>query len=275
MSTLLGGRYRLLRSIARGSTGEVFVAQDEADGMPRALKVMHPSLASDRWWVERFQREAVAAQRLRHPNIVEVLECGRDQRYLYLVMELLTGRDLEAVLRSGYKVSVRDAIAFTDATLQALEVAHRAGVLHRDIKPSNVFLWENERGDRGLKLIDFGLAKLAGSDAMLTRRGDVLGTPTYLSPEQATGAPVDPRADLYSVGCVLFELLTGSPPFTGTPFEVMLAQVQKPPPRLATLRPDLPASLDAIVAKALAKPPAQRYQRAADMLTALRAIDLG
>jgi serine/threonine-protein kinase len=262
-----GGRYELHRRIARGGMADVFLARDALLDRPVALKVLFPEFATDRAFVERFRREAQSAANLSHPNIVSVYDWGEEDGTYFIVMEYVEGRSLAQIVRDeGPLLPDRAADVATDIAA-ALGFAHRNGVVHRDVKPGNVLI--SPLGQ--VKVTDFGIARAVTTQDNLTQTGTVMGTATYFSPEQARGEAVDPRSDVYSLGVVLYELLTGSPPFTGdNPVSVAYKHVQEqaePPTRVNRA---IPAALEAVVMKALAKNPANRYASADDLAADLR-----
>ncbi len=268
--TLFHERYRIARVLGGGAVGAVFECYDEHDGRPVAVKVLHPALMEQPTLVQRFRREAEIARRIRHPNIVEVLAYGRSVEGLhFLVMELLEGEDLERRLERPVDDRPTLAVDVTAALLGALWVAHESGVVHRDLKPANIFLWRS-KAQSGIKVLDFGMARDLEDDASLTRTGEVLGTPLYMSPEQACGNAVDSRADLYAAGCVAYELFCGQRPIErASPYLTMLAHVDDLPAIPSTVVPGLPASVDALLGRALEKDPAKRFQTASAMTDAL------
>jgi serine/threonine protein kinase len=271
---LLGGRYRLVRPIAKGGMAEVWEGRDEILSRPVAVKVLQPHLATDGTFVERFRREAISAARLTHPGVVATFDTGTDAGTAWIVMELIRGDTLRHLLNSRGPMDPSMAIDVAAQIADALAHAHRAGLVHRDVKPANILLVE-EDGTPRAKVTDFGIAKategLGGLD--LTRTGIVLGTPKYLSPEQVEGHEPDARADLYSLGVVLFEMLTGRPPFEGpTDMATAIAHVRQDAPRVSSLRPGVPPGLDDLVADLLAKDPAARIPSAAALRTALLAL---
>ncbi|SRR5581483_11723314 len=266
--TTLAGRYRLVRLIDRGGMAEVWEGKDEILDRPVAIKVLHPRLAGDEQFQERFRLEAVAAARLAHPNVVATFDTGMDDGVAFIVMELVVGRTLREVLREEGPLPVAKAVAIAAAVADALHYAHEAGVVHRDVKPGNILIGSDGR----VKVADFGIAK-AATDQDLTQQGALLGTAKYLAPEQVAGQPQDRRADVYGLGVVLYEMLTGRAPFTGdTDMAVAYQHAHADPPKLRQLRPDVSRRLEGIVLKAMAKAPEQRFATAADMRTALLSV---
>ncbi len=260
METLrtLANRYRLIKHLARGGMADVFLAEDQLLGRQVAVKVLHQQFSSDRAFVERFRREAQAAANLSHPNIVSIYDWGHDSGTYFMVMELIEGRTLRDVLRTEGALLPRRAVEIALEAAAALSVAHQAGISHRDVKPGNIMLTT----DGSVKVTDFGIARAFDDSEELTRTGAVIGTATYFSPEQAQGLRADPRSDIYSLGVVLYEMLTGRPPFTGeSPVAVAYQHVTEYPDSPSNV-PDVTAELDAIVMKALHKDPAGRYQSA-------------
>ncbi|MBE2251854.1 MAG: protein kinase [Myxococcus sp.] len=265
---VIGGRYRLDSLLAAGGMGEVYRATHVELGRPLALKLMRPELSGDAGFVDRFRREAMTASRLGHPHIVDIIDSGRsDEGQFYFVMEFLDGKTLSQVMAQG-PVPLPVALELVTQTAEALDVAHRAGVVHRDLKPDNVLVLERA-GKPFVKLVDFGIAKVVtpAPDQKQTTHGVIMGTPQYMAPEQAAGVALDARADVYALGLILFEVLTGRPPLTGeTAALVMSAHIsQRAPP----LPPRFPASLSALVAKMLAKRPGERPQTMAEVSSAL------
>ncbi|TXH45584.1 MAG: Stk1 family PASTA domain-containing Ser/Thr kinase, partial [Actinobacteria bacterium] len=267
---LLGDRYELGQEIGRGGMAEVVEAQDLRLGRRVAIKLLRPDLARDPQFIARFRREAQSAAALNNPNIVAVYDTGEDVlhdgadavRVPYIVMEYIDGVTLRQLLSSGRRLLPERALEITAGILGALDYSHRHGIVHRDIKPANVML--TKTGD--VKVMDFGIARaMADSSSDLTSASTVMGTAQYLSPEQARGEVVDARSDLYSTGCVLFELLTDRPPFIGeSPVSVAYQHVGEEPPLPSSLDPQIPPAVDAIVAKSLNKSREDRYQTAAE-----------
>ncbi len=254
-------RYEMVRHIARGGMAQVYLARDQMLDRPVALKVLFPELSVDRSFVERFRREAKAAANLSHPNIVSVYDWGQGDSTYYIVMEYVNGPTLSSMLKQG-PLDPERAAAVAAAVAAALDFAHRSGVIHRDVKPGNVLI--DDRGQ--VKVADFGIARAIGTSDDLTQTGSVMGTATYFSPEQAQGYPVDPRSDVYSLGVVLYEMVTGRAPFTGdNPVSIAYKHVKEPPPRPSSINGAVPAALEAIILKAMAKEPDARYQSAEDM----------
>jgi serine/threonine-protein kinase len=259
---IYGGRYELQRGIARGGMADVFLARDRLLDRPVALKVLFPELSSDKSFVERFRREAQAAANLGHPNIVSVFDWGEEDDTYYIVMEHIDGRPLSQVIRSEGPLLGDRAADIAAGVAAALGAAHRAGVIHRDVKPSNVMI----APDGQVKVTDFGIARAISATEGLTQTGAVMGTATYFSPEQAQGHAVDPRSDIYSLGVVLYEMVTGQPPFAGeNPVSVAYKHVREDPVPVRERNPDVSSALEQIIHKAMAKNPANRYQSADEM----------
>ncbi|MCO6007382.1 Stk1 family PASTA domain-containing Ser/Thr kinase [Actinoallomurus purpureus] len=264
---LLGGRYELDGVIGRGGMAEVYRARDLRLDRIVAIKTLRADLARDPTFQARFGREAQSAASLNHPSVIAVYDTGEDvidgNPVPYIVMEYVEGRTLRDVLRDEQKLSPERAMEMTDGILRALDYSHRGGIVHRDIKPANVMLTPSGE----VKVMDFGIARaLADSAATMTATAQVIGTAQYLSPEQARGERVDARSDLYSTACVLFELLTGRPPFQGdSPVAIAYQHVREEPPPPSRIDPSIPHWADAIVMKGLTKDPNYRYQSAAEM----------
>lgn len=265
-----GGRYAITGDIASGGMAEVFLARDELLGRKVALKVLHPEFARDKTFIERFRREAQAAASLNDPRIVSVFDWGSDDGTYYLVMEFVEGTDLRDVIRTQGPLTVERSLEIASEVCLALHYAHQNGIVHRDIKPANIAITQGGQ----TKVMDFGIAR-AASDAgkTVTQTGTVMGTASYLSPEQAQGAQVDSRSDVYSLGVVLYEMLTQEVPFQAdTAVAIAYKHVKEDPVPPSRLNADVPEPVDAIVMKALAKNPDNRYQSASEMRSDLERV---
>jgi serine/threonine-protein kinase len=265
---VLGSRYEIGETLGYGGMAEVHLGRDVRLGREVAVKVLRADLARDPSFQTRFRREAQAAASLNHPAIVAVYDTGEDLSgpngsTPYIVMEFVEGRTLRDVLKAEGRVMPRRAMEIVADVCAALDFSHRNGIVHRDVKPGNVMITPTG----AVKVMDFGIARaVADAGATVTATAAVIGTAQYLSPEQARGENVDARSDVYSTGCLLYELLTGHPPFTGdSPVAVAYQHVRETAPPPSSANPDVPPPLDAIVMKALAKNPANRYQTAAEM----------
>lgn len=267
--TALTERYHITSHLARGGMADVYEGQDTLLNRRVAIKVLHSQYSSDEAFVKRFRREAQAAANLSHPNIVGIYDWGQAQNTYFIVMEIVEGRSLRDVLKSEGALLPRRAIEIASETAAALSVAHRAGLVHRDVKPGNILLAR----DGTVKVTDFGIARAWDDSQELTRTGAVIGTATYFSPEQAQGAPADGRSDVYALGVVLYEMLTGRPPFLGdSPMSVAFQHVSAEAPVPSSLNPDVGPDLDTVVMKALRKDPSARYQSAEEMRQDLLAL---
>ena len=265
-SRLLGGRYEIGGVLGYGGMAEVHRGRDLRLGRDVAIKMLRNDLARDETFLTRFRREAQNAASLNHPSIVAVYDTGEDignGEVPYIVMEYVEGRTLKEVLTAEGRLAPRRACEVVSDVCAALDFSHRHQIIHRDVKPGNVMLASNGQ----VKVMDFGIARaMAAGQATMTQTSAVIGTAQYLSPEQARGETVDRRSDVYATGCLLYELLCGDPPFTGdNPVSVAYQHVREAPPTPSSVNPDVPPSVDAIVLKALAKNPANRYQTAAEM----------
>src|SRR5213596_3225521 len=267
IDSVFDGRYRIIRKLGAGGMANVYLAEDQELGRRVAIKILDDRHAADDSFIERFRREAKNAAGLSHPNIVSIYDRGEAEGTYYIAMEYLSGRSLKELIVSRGPTPIKIAVDYTRQTLAALSFAHRNGIVHRDIKPHNVVVDSDGR----VKVTDFGIARSGASQ--MTEAGSIIGTAQYLSPEQARGAPVDPRSDLYSIGIVLYELLTGTLPFTGdTPVEIAMKHLSTVPEAPSARRPEVPRDLDLIVTRALAKDPRDRYQSAEEMEADLERI---
>ena len=270
IDTLFDGRYRIQRKLGAGGMADVYLAEDQELGRRVAIKILNSRHGNDDQFIERFRREAKNAAALNHPNIVSIYDRGEAEDTYYIAMEFLDGRTLKELIISRGAAPINVAIEYARQILSALRFAHRHGIVHRDIKPHNVLV----DGEGRVKVTDFGIAR-AGTSQM-TETGSIVGTAQYLSPEQARGGEVDPRSDLYSLGVVLYELLTGKTPFDGeTPVEIAMKHLSTTPKPPSSLRPDVPRELDMVVLRALAKNPDDRYQSADEMESDLERVARG
>jgi serine/threonine protein kinase len=307
IDAVLDGKYRIDALLGQGGMGAVYRATHLGTTRTVAVKIIHPRFSQDPEFVERFRREAEAAGRLRHPNVVDVTDFGfaptRTGQVAYLVMEYLDGRSLADALATEGRISIGWAVDILEQVCSAVDEAHRLGIVHRDLKPDNIWLEPNRRGGFTVKVLDFGLAKLALSGAqdmaggekppalmlsrpgnedmtgafpaadsgLVTQAGSVTGTPLYMSPEQCRGDQVDARSDIYSLGVVAYRMLAGAPPFSGDAMQLIKMHCDAPPPHLADRGTRAPRRLNALVMTALAKDPAARPDSAAGFGSALRA----
>jgi eukaryotic-like serine/threonine-protein kinase len=279
---IIDGRYRVLEHVGQGGMGSVYRAEHVTIRRPVALKLLHPGLASIPELERRFEREAYAIGRIDHPNCVNVSDFGKlEDGSLFLVMELLEGQSLGDLLERERRVEIRRALHITRHVLRGLHHAHRRGIVHRDVKPENVVLVEHDGDHDFAKVLDFGIAKLVGvaetedGSEKLTQAGIAFGTPIYLSPEQAIGEPADPRSDLYSATVMLYEMITGVPPFRSEDkLELLGMHTTRPPPRAAEMAPDLmvPEPVEALLVRGLAKRPADRFADAGEYVAAIDAV---
>jgi serine/threonine-protein kinase len=259
------GKYQIVERLGRGGMADVYRAYQP--GMDRyvAIKVMHPHLAEDPDFLERFKREAQSVGTLRHPNIVQVIDFDIQDNEYYMVMEFIQGSTLKAVLMERKALPVPEALDLGIKLADAMDYAHKAGMIHRDIKPANVLM--SKTGEP--ILTDFGVAKIVGAKG-LTSTGMAVGTPAYMSPEAGRGEKVDERADIYSLGIVLYEMLTGSLPYDAdTPFAVIMKHINDPLPPPRRWVPDLPEQVERILLKALTKEREFRYQNAGELRDSL------
>ena len=272
INQLLGDRYKLGEMIGTGGMADVYVAEDIRLARQVAVKVLRSDLARDPSFVARFRKEALAAAALNHPGIVAVYDSGEEPAP-YIVMELISGHTLRELIHKGERVPLKRALEIGEGILAALEYSHQAGIVHRDIKPTNIMI--TDHGD--VKVMDFGIARaLADLGATLTSTGNVVGTAQYLSPEQALGEVADLRSDIYSTGCLLYEVITGKPPFSGeTPVSIAYQHVSGVVVPPSSIVKDLPAGIDTLLSVALAKNPDDRYQSAGLMLDDLYKVQSG
>ena len=264
---LLDNRYRIVDKIGVGGMADVYLGEDTLLGRQVAIKVLHANFANDDEFVTRFKREAQAAGKLNHPNIVNMYDVGFDQDLHYIIMEYVNGETLKEYITRHGRLSIDEAVKFTIAIAEGLEHAHTMGIVHCDIKPHNVIITQTGR----VKVTDFGIARAMNATNTVMYTNSILGSAHYLSPEQASGKPVDGNTDIYSLGVVLYEMLTGRVPFEGeTPIAVALKHVREkvaPPTRY---NPSIPPLLEAVVLKALSKNPTDRFDSISDMISDLR-----
>ena len=254
------GRYQILEEIAAGGQGTVYRAFDPDSGQIIALKVLHPTLSGDRGYIERFRREASLAASIDHPNVVKIFEVGQDGDRHFMALEFLP-ESLARVVESGGQMRLEGAAQFGLQIAEGLGAAHALGIVHRGIKPQNVLIGP----DGTAKVTDFGIARAESLNTM-TATGVVMGTPHYMSPEQARGERADARSDVYSLGCLMYHMLAGEVPFTGeTPLAVIRQQIEEQPRRLRERRKDVPRALEAVIDRAMAKDPKRRYQSAGEI----------
>lgn len=267
------GHYQICSLLGKGGMGSVFKARHQLLDRHVAIKIVHDEHASA---IARFQREAQAATRLRHPNIVAVHEFGSANNRLYMVMDEIEGESVEEMLNFHPRLPIAEAVEIAVQICAGVHHAHQNAILHRDLKPSNIMVSRTQTGAPSVRIVDFGIAKFIDDDAFetttLTNTGEFCGSPLYMSPEQALGRSADERSDVYSIGCVLFEMLTGTPPFMGASFMSTLSKhVQETPLTLheASLGEEFPERLEAVVARCLQKRPEHRFQSAEELRIAL------
>jgi serine/threonine protein kinase len=272
--TVLAG-FRIDSLIGEGAMGTVYLAEDTRRSGRVALKVLVRELANDERFRRRFLRESKLAASLDHPNVVRVLDAGEEDGVLYLVMSYIEGSDLREVLRREGGLDPERALDLAGQVAGALDAAHAAGLVHRDVKPGNILITATPTGEHAY-VCDFGLARHLSSASSLTTDRGLIGTIDYIPPEQIEGGEIDGRADVYSLGCVLFECLAGARPFDrDSELSVVFAHLNEPPPRLSDLRPELSTALDDVFATALAKSPDERYATCDELIEAARAAQRG
>jgi beta-lactam-binding protein with PASTA domain/tRNA A-37 threonylcarbamoyl transferase component Bud32 len=270
INTLFDGRYRIVRKLGAGGMANVYLAEDEDLGRRVAIKILNDRYANDDLFIERFRREAKSAAGLSHPNIVSIYDRGEAEGTYYIAMEVIEGRSLKELIMTRGPLPIGLALAYARQVLDALRFAHRHGIIHRDIKPHNILIGPENR----LKVTDFGIARHGASQ--MTEAGSIMGTAQYLSPEQARGAPVTASSDLYSVGILLYEMLTGKVPFTGdSAIEIAMKHLNDYPKPPSKIRPEIAEELDHVVLRALAKAPEERYQSAEEFAEDLQRVDAG
>jgi len=277
MKRILGDRYELGAMIGTGGMSDVFIANDLRLHREVAVKVLRSDLARDPAFVTRFNKEALSVAALNHPGIVAVYDSGKEETpsgvMPYIVMEYVEGKTLREIIHKGERFPLTRAVEITEGILNALQYSHKNGIVHRDIKPGNIMITDS--GD--IKVMDFGIARaLADSGATLTSTWNIVGTAQYLSPEQATGGQADARSDLYSVGCLFYELVSGKPPFSGeTPVAIAYQHVSAPLIPVTDIEPSLDPALNNFFSIALAKDSGDRYQSANAMLKDLKKLSKG
>ncbi len=276
----IDGKFSIDAQLGRGAMGTVYRATQLNLERPVAVKVMRSDILSNPVAIERFKREALAIARLKHPRIVAIYDYGvSSEAGAYIVMEYLEGHSLNAEVRERKRIPLEQAIRWMRQVCQAVAVAHNAGVIHRDLKPHNIFLEATEDGPF-VKVLDFGLAKLQRvSDqgvGSLTKSGTLVGSPPYMSPEQCEDLPLDAQSDIYSLGCVFYEMVAGRPPFVGSsPIDTLVKHMNEQPKPPSEFSPDIPPAIDAVLLKALSKHKKDRYESAAEFGRVLAGVEIG
>ncbi len=266
---ILGGRYRIMRLIGSGGMANVYLASDMTSGIQVAIKILKPEFSADEEFIKRFDAEARSASQLTHPNIVRVLGVGQEGEFRYMVQEFVDGITVKELITQNGHLDWRVAVPIAIQVGMALENAHQNGIVHRDIKPHNILITR----DRIAKVADFGIARAASSNTITLTSGGALGSVHYFSPEQARGSIVGPSSDIYSLGVLLFEMVTGRVPFDGdTSVAIAIKHLQEPPPRASSFVPSLPSGLDAIIRKCMQKSTDYRYLSIRDMVAELDAL---
>jgi len=270
MSKLLAGRYELIEKIGEGGMAVVYKAKDRLLNRYVAIKILRPEFTQDEQFLESFKRESQAAAGLQHPNIVSIYDVGRTGNINFIVMELVDGRPLSDLIKEKGRLDYKTTIDIAKQMASALSIAHKHQIIHRDVKPHNIMI----TSDGVAKLTDFGIARAVSNATMVADTSKIIGSVHYFSPEQARGAYVDERSDIYSLGIVMFEMLTGRVPFDGeTPVEVALKHINEDVPSPAKLVPGIPPALDKIVLKATDKYQTERYKSVDEMLEALKNVE--
>jgi serine/threonine protein kinase len=278
IGAVIDGKFQIDEQLGRGAMGTVFRATQLNLERSVALKIMRADILSNAVAIERFKREALAIARLKHPRIVAIYDYGVTPEYgAYIVMEHLEGRPLNVELRARKRLPLDQALRWMRQVCSAVAVAHAAGVIHRDLKPHNIFLEATQEGPF-VKVLDFGLAKLqrvsGESIGALTKSGTLVGSPPYMSPEQCEDLPLDAQSDIYSLGCVFYEMVAGRPPFVGqSPIDVLCKHMAEAPQPPSAYADDIPEALDAVLLKALSKSKAQRYESALEFGQAIGELD--
>jgi serine/threonine-protein kinase len=265
---ILDDKYRIDEKIGEGGMGKVYKATHIHMDNTVAVKILHPHLASDQTALERFRREARAAAYIRHPNAVAVSDFGvtKDTGIAYLVMEFIEGIELRAKIKEKQQLDYEEAFLIVQETCAALQAAHSKGIIHRDLKPDNIWLFRNDEGVEHVKVLDFGIAKLKANTRNLTQAGMIVGTPFYMSPEQCTGEELDARSDIYSLGVIIYEMLTGQVPFkASTPIGVAFKHAHESPKPLREFRPDIPVPIENVIMRALRKERGERHSTAMEL----------
>ncbi|MCS6886518.1 MAG: serine/threonine-protein kinase [Acidobacteriota bacterium] len=266
---ILDGKYLILSKIGEGGMCNVYRGQFLSDTRPCAVKILHSTLNSDQVALRRFQQEIRTARLIKHQNVVEVYDYGEtSDGTVYMVMELIIGPTLKQLLQSG-PLPLQRASSILRQICAALEAAHSQGIIHRDLKPDNIMLVNSTQDSEVVKILDFGIAKFYGDTSITAEITPhiVMGTPRYMSPEQCHGKPLDSRSDIYAVGLLAYEMLTGSPPFTDTSAQVLMSKhMNEPVPSMKQLQPSIPSAVEKVVLKALEKSPLKRYQRPIDFI---------
>ena len=272
--TVLAG-FRVESRLGQGATGTVYLAEDTSAGHRVALKLLTPELSEDERFRQRFMREAELAASLDHPHVVPIVDFGEDDGHLYLAMAYVEGQDLRELLGRGGRIDPARTLDLIRQVADALDAAHAAGLVHRDVKPANILVADTGRGEHAY-VCDFGLARHVSSVSSLTGDRGFVGTLDYVPPEQIAGTSVDGRADVYSLGCVLYECLTGERPFEReSELALVYAHLNDAPPRVTDVRPELPESLDDVIVTALAKQPDDRFASCGELAAAVQAALAG